>query len=130
MTRLSDWEARLAEYLAGVFHTPHQYGVHDCALHGANAVLAQTGVDHGAPFRGRYTTELGAARALKKHGAGTLEATFDAHLPIIPTALARRGDLVCAQGAIGVCIGGEAVFAGEAGLERIVRADWTRAWRV
>ncbi|WP_413061938.1 DUF6950 family protein [Sphingomonas carotinifaciens] len=130
MNRLPDWEPRLADYLASVLHAPHAYGSHDCALHGANAVLAVTGVDRGAAFRGRYTTEIGAARALKKHGAGTLEATFDAQLPMIPPALAQRGDLVLAQGAIGVCVGGEAMFAGAAGLERIGRAQWTRAWRV
>ncbi len=130
MTRLPDWEARLAEYLASVLHTPHVYGDHDCALHGANAVFAQTGEDHGAPFRGRYSTALGAARALKKYGEGTLEATFDGRLSSVAPALARRGDLVLADGSIGVCVGGEAVFAGEAGLTRIARPGWTRAWRV
>lgn len=130
MMRLPDWESRLAAYLDAICDMPHVYGQHDCALHGANAVLAQTGVDHGAPFRGRYTTEIGAARALRKHGAGTIEATFDAHLSAVAPALAQRGDLVMAQGAIGVCIGGEAIFAGEAGHARIGRAEWTRAWRV
>jgi hypothetical protein len=130
MTRLHDWEPRLSNYLASVRDTPHTYGTHDCALHGANAVLAQTGVDHGKPFRGRYKTEIGAARALRRFGAGSLEAEFDAHLSGIPVALAQRGDLVLAQGAIGVCIGGEAIFAGEQGHQRIARAEWARAWRV
>jgi hypothetical protein len=128
--RLPDWEPRLAAYLASVRDTPHAYGKHDCALHGANAVLAQTGVDHGAPFRGRYKTELGAARALRRFGAGTLVAEFDAHFATISPALAQRGDLVMAQGAIGVCIGGEAIFAGDNGHQRIARAEWARAWRV
>lgn len=128
--RLPDWEDRLVAYLAAVASKPHVYGDHDCALHGANAVFAQTGRDHGTLFRGRYRTELGAARALRKYGAGDLIATFDRHLEVIPPALARRGDLVLAQGSIGVCIGGEAMFAGTAGLERIARGEWSRAWRV
>lgn len=128
--RMPDWEERLAAYLNGVRDVPHAYGSHDCALHGANAVAAMTGNDFGIPFRGRYRTELGAARALRKRGAGTLEATFGAHLPEIHPALAQRGDMVLAQGSIGVCIGSEAMFAGEHGLERIGRAAWTRAWRV
>lgn len=128
--RLPDWETRLSAYLADVASRPHAYGRHDCALHGANAVLAQTGRDYGAPFRGRYRTELGAARALRRFGAGDLVATFDRHLAVIPPALARRGDLVLAQGSVGVCIGGEAMFAGNDGLERVARAEWTRAWRV
>ena len=128
--RLPDWEDRLAAYLLGVRDMPHAYGSHDCALHGADAVRAMTGDDFGAPFRGRYNTELGAARALRKYGAGTLEATFSAHFEDVPPALARRGDLVLAQGSIGVCIGGEAIFAGDAGSERIGRAAWARGWRV
>lgn len=130
MTRLPDWEERLAEYLAGVLHAPHVYGDHDCALHGAKAVFAQTGVDHAAPFRGRYTTARGAALALRKFGAGSLEATLDAHLPTVPPALAQRGDLVMADGSVGVCVGGDAVFAGETGLTRMARSRWTRAWKV
>lgn len=128
--RLSDWEDRLADYLIGIRDMPHTYGSHDCALHGANSVLAMTGDDFGAPFRGRYHTELGAARALRKYGAGTLDATFSAHFEDVLPALARRGDIVLAQGSIGVCIGGEAIFAGNDGSERIGRAAWTRAWRV
>jgi hypothetical protein len=128
--RLPDWEVRLAAYLVAVASEPHAYGSHDCALHGANAVLAQTGRDHGAPFRGRYRTQLGAARALRKYGSGDLVTTFDRHLEVIPPSLARRGDLVLAQGSVGVCIGGDAMFAGADGLERIARLEWSRAWRV
>ncbi|RDE05441.1 DUF6950 family protein [Sphingomonas aracearum] len=130
MIRRPDWEQRLADYLASVADVPHAYGRHDCALHGANAVLALTGEDAATRFRGRYQTEIGAARALRRFGAGSVEATFDATFPAIPPALARRGDLVMADGAIGVCVGGEAVFAGETGQVRWPRADWTRAWRV
>jgi len=130
VSRLPDWEARLADYLASVRDRPHAYGRHDCALHGANAAFAQTGVDNGAPFRGHYETELGAARALRRFGAGTIEATFDVHYAPVAPALAQRGDLVLAQGSIGVCVGGDAMFVGDAGLERIARPEWSRAWRV
>ena len=132
--RLPDWEDRLAAYLAGVRERPHAFGAHDCALHGAAAVEAVTGVDHGAPFRGRYTTERGAALALRRHGAGTIEATFDRHLASVPVALARRGDLVMSDGSIGVCIGGEAMLVGRDretdGLVRVARRDWSKAWAV
>ncbi len=134
MSRLPDWETRLSAYLAEVFDKPHEYGVHDCALHGANAVLAQTGIDHGAPFRGAYSTEIGAAKALRTLGAGSLEATFDRHLEVIPKAFARRGDLVMADDSIGVCVGGDAMFVGTEGardgLIRVPRRSWTKAWRV
>jgi hypothetical protein len=134
MARLIDWEPRLSSYLAEVRDKPHEYGEHDCALHGANGVLAVQGVDHGAPFRGKYDSEKGAARALRRYGAGTVEATFDAHLPEIPVAFAQRGDLVMSDGAIGICLGGDAAFVGEIGtrqgLVRIPRSDWQKAWAV
>ena len=132
--RLPDWEARLGAYLAEARDTPFAYGVHDCALHGGSVVLAITGEDHAAPFRERYSTALGAARALRTIGAGSLEATFDSHLEEKPVAFAARGDLVMADGAIGVCIGGDALFVGQEdgaeGLVRLPRSTWTKAWKV
>ena len=136
--RLPDWEERLGAYLLEVRERPHAFGSHDCALHGASAVEAIIGEDHGAPFRGRYSTAFGATRALKRFGAGTIEATFDAHLSPVPPAFAGRGDIVMAETAsgpaIGVCIGGEAMFVGREGefdgLVRLPRAVWTRAWKV
>ena len=136
--RLPDWEERLGAYLMEVRERAHAFGSHDCALHGARAVEAITGADHGAPFRGRYTTALGAKRALKRFGAGSIEATFDAHLASIPPSFAGRGDLVMADTptgpAIGVCIGGDGMFVGREGehdgLVRLPRSTWTRAWRV
>lgn len=134
MIRLPDWEDRLAQYLSEVAHAPHVYGSHDCALHGANAVLAQTGEDYAAKFRGRYSTEIGAARALKRYGAGSLAATVDQVLPDRPIGHARRGDLVMVGGMVGVCVGADALFVGEqngvAGLVRFPRADWARCWGV
>jgi hypothetical protein len=130
--RLPDWEQRLSDYLAAARDRAHAYGSHDCALHGASAVQAMTGEDPLAAYRGHYSTELGAARALRRLGVkqATLEATFDALFSPIPKALAGRGDLVMADGSIGVCIGGEALFVSDDGLVRVVRAAWSKAWRV
>jgi len=134
MARLIDWEPRLATYLAEARDRPFEWGSHDCALHGANGVLAVLGVDYGAPFRGKYQSETGAARALRRYGAGTVEATFDAHLSVVPVAFAQRGDLVMSKGAVGICLGGDAAFVGEegaqAGLVRLPRSAWEKAWAV
>lgn len=132
--RRSDWEFRLADYLEAVGDRPFAWGWHDCALHSANAVLAMTGTDFAKLFRGRYRTAIGSARALKRYGAGTLEATIDTLFPSISRAFAGRGDLVMHAGALGICIGGHGLFVGEeggaAGLVRIERAAWTKAWRI
>ncbi|MDF0543328.1 hypothetical protein PX699_13300 [Sphingobium sp. H39-3-25] len=132
--RISTWEQALSEYLASVADREFLWGEHDCALHAANAILAMTGHDIAAPFRGRYSTAAGSARALKRYGAGTLEATFDALLPTRPVGYARRGDVVMHDGGVGVCVGSHAAFVGREGeregLVMIPRADWTRAWGV
>lgn len=93
-----------------------------------------TGEDAGVGFRGRYSTAAGAARALRRYGAGTLEATIGSLLGEIQIGFARRGDLVLVDGMVGVCVGADAVFIGEAdgepGLVRFPRTAWSRAWAV
>jgi hypothetical protein len=133
--RRSDWEARLSAYLAERVDTlPFTWGQSDCALYTADAVLEMTGTDIAAPFRGKYSTAAGSARALKRYGAGTLKATFDTLLPPKPIGYARRGDVVMHDGAVGICIGADALFVraeGEGlGLERIPRDRWSHAWGV
>lgn len=134
MIRRADWEQRLAAYLAGCEGAAFIWGKMDCALFAAGAVLAMTDFDPAAAFRGRYRSVAGSVRALRVHGAGTLEATIDSMFPERPIGFARRGDLVLHDGAVGVCVGDAAVFIGEEGgapgLVRIARSGWTRAWSV
>lgn len=135
MKRLPDWEARLAAYLDCVRYEPFAYGRHDCALHSANAVMAMTGEDFAAEFRGRYRSAAGSIRALRQYGAGDLASTITAKFgEPIPTAFAQRGDLVMTEGSVGVCMGGFGYFAGEEGGEPglvvVARRAWEAAWRV
>lgn len=134
LVRIGDWEQALSEYLTDQEKVPHSFGSHDCALFGAGAVLAMTGADPAAEFRGKYQTAAGAVKALIRFGAGTLEQTMDAKFPIMPIGYARRGDLVFYQSNVGVMWVGFALFAGEEGafegLVRIPRADIYKAWAV
>lgn len=134
MTRLSTWEADLAAYIADVRTRPYAYGEHDCGLFAAGAVLAMTGEDPGAPFRGQYSNEIGCAKALKKFGAGDLESTLDSLFEPCSAGFARRGDLIWNGAAVGVSMGTYALFVGQEGeregLIRVPRSEWARAWRV
>lgn len=134
MDRYADWEARLGDYITAHEGAAFEWGVRDCALFAGAGVAAITGFDATTPFRGRYSTKVGAARALARYGAGTLEATFDAHLPVIAAAFARRGDIVLRGDAVGICLGADAVFIGEdggvPGLVRAPRREWQKAWGV
>lgn len=140
MTRLSTWEAGLSAYITSVRDRTFAYGEWDCGLFAAGAVVAMTGEDPAAPFRGQYSTEIGCAKALKRIGAGDLESTLDGLFPRHPIGKLQRGDLVWDGDAVGVCMGAYALFVGRAetvegeeiseGLIRIPRAEWAGGWRV
>ena len=60
----------------------------------------------GLPRSPRYSTALGAKRALGKMGFETVEGLLEAHFPRIAPAAARVGDLIIGDGAEGL----DAVF--------------------
>ena len=80
---------------------PFEWGVNDCCLYAANAILAYTGVDIASEFRGIYKSEFGALRAIKEVTGGSTVADAAAYCaqkhglveheyPL----MAKRGDLV------------------------------------
>lgn len=128
--RISTWEAALAEYIESKRDAPFQYGVNDCCMFAAGAVLAMTSEDPMAEFRGCYKSAASSVRALKEIGQGDLEATIDAKFPVIPVGSAQRGDLAYFDNSIGVIMGGWAWFVSDDGLERVPRSMWDKAWSV
>jgi len=134
MSRLIDWEDRLNALIEERMNAPFEWGLHDCALWGADAVLAQTGEDHGAAFRGKYEDAEGAALALREFGAGTIVRTYNAALSRRAVSLLRRGDIAMIgegiKGSVGVVIGGDGLFTDTDGLMRVPRSLWSRGWGV
>ena len=133
--RLPDWERRLSAFIAQPFRFVWGGGAdgqYDCALFACAAVEAQTGEHPYPEFIGVYSDRIGAARALRELGKGTLEATFGQKFEEVPPAFARRGDIVMATGgAMGVCTGAAARFLSEeGGLTSLPRATFTHAWRI
>jgi hypothetical protein len=129
--RFDNWENDLAEYIASKAETPFAWGEHDCMAFSMGAVHVITGEDYFVPYRGQYDTKLGAARALREIGAGTLEATVDDKFTPLPgVAFAQRGDLALWRGCVGVVMGALAIFVGEDGTERIPTLETEKAWRV
>lgn len=133
-SRKPDWETALSEFIGDCADKPFVYGEHDCAMFAANAVVAVTGTDPIPKFRGKYSTQTGSIKALKRYGAGTLESTIDSKFEVKPASNAIRGDLAFYEGSVGVVMGGFAVFVGEndkkPGLVKVPRADWEKAWSV
>lgn len=136
LQRRSDWEARLAAYLEPLRLRPFQWGSHDCCTFAAGAVEAMTGVDPMPDFRGRYSTAMGSARALRRIGAGDLASTMSSKFEPVAAAFAQRGDIIMSAGLLGVCLGSSLVAVGSQGerqgLVRFDRPGWVQplAWRV
>jgi hypothetical protein len=128
--RLSTWEDALVNYIATKRHEPFEYGVNDCCLFAAGAVIAVTGEDPMAEFRGNYDSLKGTLKVIKEIGAGTLEATLDGKFPEVGIGHAQRGDLAFFDGSVGVVMGGFAYFASDDGLEKVPRALWDKCWSV
>lgn len=132
MKRFLDWEVRLAAYLESVRAKLYGFGVHDCILHGANAVKAQTGKDYARGYRRKYKSLASGLRLIRQKGHDDIPALVTALLgEPIPPSLAHRGDIVLFDGSTGVSMGDFAYFVGlPGGLVRVPRKDWQQAWRV
>jgi hypothetical protein len=128
--RVPAWEEALVNYMAEKRHEPFEYGVNDCCLFAAGAVLQITGEDPMPEFRGKYDSLKGSLKVIKEIGAGTLEATLDGKFPEVGIGHAQRGDLAFFDGSVGVVMGGFAYFASDDGLEKIPRAMWDKCWSV
>lgn len=129
--RVEGWETLLDDHVHQAYHQPFKWGEHDCALWASQWVGKATGTDHGTLWRGKYKTEMGAARLMKKRGYEGVEAIADAHLTIIPVPFARRGDLILhPQGALGIVVGRHSVFLTAEAVVTIDTLSCLKAWTV
>ncbi|MBN8291020.1 hypothetical protein JI664_03490 [Rhodobacter sp. NTK016B] len=114
MHKTPGWQNRLVAYLAAAGRERFVPGQHDCALFASGALAAMTGVDLAAPYRGRYTTERGGIRILRKDGYHDHVALAAAHLRTRADGeRARPGDLAVIPTETGPALGvvqGAAVY--------------------
>ena len=123
----------LIEFLQSRRDQPFVWGENDCCLFVADGIKVFTGIDHASEFRGQYSSELGAAKALKRLGAGDLTSTLTAKFGSpIPPLHAMRGDiaLIDVNGATNVGLVFGAVYCpGENGLVEQPLSFAQCAWR-
>lgn len=95
LTRLPGWDRRLARAVSQIGTTPGIWGESDCLMTAAAGIEAVTGTDIMAPWRGRYKSESGAARLMRKEGCKTVEDVFRDFfgLPEVGRLMAQRGDV-------------------------------------
>lgn len=94
--RYENWPDLLGVAIAERLHMPFAWGTNDCASCACSIVQSYTGVDLMAPWRGRYSTALGAARIFKEHGGmiAMADKFFQPHgLSEINWRRAMRGDI-------------------------------------
>lgn len=131
--KTQNWQTALYAQVETFNDQAFVWGTHDCCTFAADCVLAMTGVDQMAGYRGGYKTALGAARKLAN--AGGMVAAISAELgePIAP-ALAQRGDVVCFTSQLGdtcgICLGSTIAAAGLTGLTQTSMTQAFKAWRV
>lgn len=143
LARRNDWPNRLMDAVAAAKAKPFAWGESDCCLFACDCILAMTGVDPAAWFRGRYTTRKGAMRCLKTFSGGGIAATVeriaaDCRAPEILPTQAQRGDVLLVDApecpperlAMGVCVGTHIAAMGPHGVTLVPLARGLRAWRV
>lgn len=137
MRRFDDWHSRLATHIAACRTQEIAYGRWDCMLFAADAVIAMTGTDLAADFRGRYTTLRGGLRVLKRAGFADQLALIDRLVgPRTGWMDARPGDVAAVMGedglpAVGIVQGAMIYVLGPVGGIALSSIDTAiAAWRI
>jgi hypothetical protein len=133
VTRRQDWRRRLHAALAARREAPFCWGAHDCFLFAADCVLAMTGEDFAAPWRGTYASPMQAWAGLRTSGFGRVRDLIAARFTL--SLRARQGDLILvARPPLDVLLIAEGAAAawgqGEAGAARAPMPDGAEAWSV
>jgi hypothetical protein len=132
----------LQRYLDGLGEVRFQYGQLDCCLFTCDAVMAMTGHDMAAWYRGRYRTRKEALTLIRERTgrasvkAVAMHAAQECGLEAVPVALARRGDMALIGTGSNACMG----IVSLSGLDvmavygrqivRVALRSATMAWRI
>jgi hypothetical protein len=135
--RFPDWEIRLHQEIESARGKKFAWGSFDCALFACDCILAMTGEDLAAAYRGKYSDEAGAGKLV---GESLLRFAHDVAMTagMIPqhANFARRGDLVLVNngtplGALGIVSHhGHFAWCAADGLARVKMHRWMLSWKV
>lgn len=128
-----NWATALQNQITQHKATPFAWGSHDCFTFAADCVLAMTGEDKMAKRRGKYKTELGANKMLKRIGGVEKAITGELGQPIEP-AYAKRGDVVYFNSPLGdtagICMGSKIASPAPTGIAFTPMSKAIKAWSV
>ena len=124
--RVENWEHKLNEYIEANKDKAFKYGTWDCCIFTAGAVHAITGINHIKGFK--YKSKKVAEKILEANGG--IVTILDEKFKQIPSSLAKRGDLVLYNQAVGICIGARGLFLNPEGYSTVSMNDIVLAWGV
>lgn len=130
MTRVPDWDVRLAEAVEAAKGVPFAWGRHDCATWAFDVREALTGIPRPA---WSHRTEAGSRRWMLRQGWRSFAEAATAILgEPVPPMLAQRGDIVllAEPEVFGVCLGAQIAAVGPVGLTFAPMRMAAMAWRV
>jgi hypothetical protein len=137
MKRITGWRSALHRTIEAHRRLPFAWDTGtDCAMFPADCVLAMTGEDLAAAFRGRYRTAAGAFRALKKAGHDDLASLVGSFLEEIPVMKASAGDIAALNTddefgcSLGVVVGETVAVRTPKGIGALHLNQMHRAFRV
>ena len=138
MKRHPQWQRKLAGRITSARQLEFAWGTFDCAMWVCDWIRDVTGIDPGANYRGKYSTEA-EAQAIFGADLGAFAATVATSIGAteVPPRYARRGDIVhvdngTTYGALGV-VNLDARFAMCVSQNGVVPAHmnhWKRAWQI
>jgi hypothetical protein len=112
------------EYIAAHLKTPFEWGVHDCITFAVGWAEIATG--RSILPSPRWSSELQAARTIKRHGG--LVAALDAQFSRIHPNRAKDGDLALSAGVVSLVSGPHLLAPGADGLLFKPRTEASHAW--
>ena len=130
--RKQGWPTIIANGLKAHQEIEFEWGKKDCCMAVADIFKLYTGWDFAEKFRGKYTTASGSLRALKRYGAGTIEATIDTMMK--RTSDPMRGDLAMVSTSAGeslaIIFSNQAWAMSESGLVSLPMSAVVTSWSV
>jgi hypothetical protein len=144
LTKKEGWPEKMLSAIEAAQNREFEWGAHDCCMCANSIVEAMTGVSPAEDLKG-YSSEEGAKETLRAH-QGTLLRTM-IHVMQKEQGckqqrnpnLLKRGDVCMTkiagesgrpEWAVGVCIGSEAVFASDVGLQHLPMSEIDRGWNL
>jgi len=135
LTRLDNWQPRLAAAINDRRLAPYVYGRTDCACFVQASIAAVTGVTLMDGIE-KPMGWIGAAKFLIAHGWDDVEAMIVDIIgpPMASPSLSRPGDIISfvsiGEPHLGVRVGDVALSPADTGLEVITAQRWVRAWKI